>query len=309
MIEGVRVAGGSIGREGRASAEAAAGRRARLVECVARAGYAARGVMYFILGGMAVLAAVGAGRVTGWRGALGDLFSRPLGKVLVVAVIVGLAGHAVWSLGQAAFDPEARTRARRMPDGETAAGRIGYRVCRLFEGLFHVLLVVGGVGLITGVRLDGAAVTESNAQRWTAWLMSLPWGVWLVGLTGLGVIGFAAWEMVRAWRTQFDAMISLRPIRPGWRRAVVNVSRFGIAARGLVFGLVGMWLVVAAWEANSRAAKGIGATLRDLKERPEGPWLFVVAAVGLVAYGTYEFLRAGCRRIGQGAEACPVRET
>jgi hypothetical protein len=198
------------------------------------------------------------------------------------------------------FDPEARVRARRTPDGETQAGRWGYRMCRLFEGLFHVLLVVGGVGLITGFRQGGEEVAHSHTQRSVAWLMSLPWGRWLVALTGVGIIGFAVFEMARAWRTRFDAMLSLGGLTPGWRRVVVNVSRFGIAARGVVFALVGMWLIVAARDANSREAKGVGAALRELKERPEGPWLFVVVAVGLVAYGAYECVRARWRRIGRG---------
>jgi hypothetical protein len=256
--------------------------------------------MYFILGGMAVLAAVGAVRsVTGWRGALRELLGQPLGKVLVVCIVIGLGGHAGWSLVQAVVDPEWRARAKRTPDGETEAGRVGYRACRLFEGIFHVLLVVGGIGLITGYHAGGEAEAQSHMQRWTAWLMSLPWGRWLVAATGAGTVGFAAFELLRAGRTRFDVMLSLAPIRPWWRAVLVNVGRFGIGARGVVFGLVGMWLIVAAWEANERMAKGVGATMRDLKERPEGPWLFVVLAVGLVAYGTYEFVRAGYRRIGR----------
>lgn len=284
----------------RGGAGGGVGSRGSYIEWMARVGYAARGVMYFILGGMAVRAAVGSVRsVTGWRGAMRELFAQPLGRVLVVAVVVGLGAHAAWSLVQAAVDPEWRARARRTPDGESGAGRIGYRVSRLFEGLFHVGLVVGALGLITGMRLHArTGHHESNAQRWAAVLMSLPWGVWLVGITGAGVVGFAIFELARAWRTRFDAMIPLREIRPGWRRVLVNVSRFGIAARGVVVGLVGMWLIDAAWEANARLAKGVGATLRDLRERPDGPVVFIVLAVGLVAYGMYEFVRAGWRRVG-----------
>jgi hypothetical protein len=291
---------GGPGRAGAAERANGGNDRTRLIEWMARAGYAARGVMYFVLGGMAVLAAVGAASVTGWRGAMRELFTRPLGKVLVVLIIVGLAGHAAWSLMQAAHDPEPRARARRTPDRETRAGRVANPVCRLFEGLFHVLLVFGAVALITGFRVEArTGMHRSYAQRWTALLMSLPWGVWLVGAAGVGVVGFAMFEVVRAWRTHLDAMISLRAIPHGWRRtALVDVSRFGIAARGVVVGLVGMWLMTAAWEANARMAKGVGATLRDLKERPDGPWLFVVLATGLVAYGTYEFVRARYRRIG-----------
>jgi len=128
--------------------------------------------------------------------------------------------------------------------------------------------------------------------------MSLPLGRWVVAMTGAGIVGFAIFEIARAWRTRFDAMLSLGGMRPGWRRAVVNVSRFGIAARGVVFALVGMWVMVAAWDANAREAKGVGAALRELRERPEGPWLFIVVAAGLVAYGMYEWVRAGWRRIG-----------
>lgn len=270
------------------------------VDRAARGGYAARGVMYVIIGGLALLALIGAGgRVDGLAGALRHVLTGWLGVVLVVAMTVGLSAHAAWSLFQAFADPEVRRRERRSPDGGGSGSRAGYRFARLCEGVAHVVMVVGAVGLLTG-RHGGGGAGGSNAGEWAAWLMAWPYGVWLVGAVGLGSIGFGAAEVWRAWRAKLDPMVSLSGVGPGLQRVLVGVSRFGIVARGLTFALVGAWLVVAAWDRNSRDAKGLGGAMQDLAARPYGRWLLGIIACGLIAYGVYEFLRAAYRKIGPG---------
>jgi hypothetical protein len=268
------------------------------MRCMARLGYASRGAMYFMTGGLALLAAVGAGgSISGVNGSLRRVLSEPLGEVVVVVVIFGLAGHAVWCFIQAALDPEWRMRIRCAPGQDGQARRAGYRVTRFFEGLVHVGLVAGAVGLMTGWRRPGH---ESSAERWTEWLMSWPSGIWLVGAAGAGAVGFGVFEVTRAWRVKLDAMLSFAGMGKWTRRAMITISRFGIAARGVVYSIIGGWLIAAARGANARAAKGLGAAMRDLHGRPYGRLLLGVAAVGLMAFGGYEMLRAGYRRIGKG---------
>ena len=81
------------------------------------------------------------------------------------------------------------------------------------------------------------------------------------------------------------------------RRWARGVSRFGIAARGVVFALIGAFLVRAAYDANAHEAKGLGGTLRALATEPHGKWLLGIAALGLIAYGLYDFILARYRHI------------
>ena len=265
---------------------------------IARVGYGARALMYFIVGALAILAAVehrtaAAGGVSGaFRGVL----VRPTGKVLVIALIIGLSGHAIWSFIQAAVDPErsARSRGRSMPT--TRYKRIVYRLNRLTEALVHVALVTTFVGMITG-RSRGAT-DISNIERWSARLMTWPEGRYLVGAIGMGVVIFGVYQLSRAWRVKLDEMLRLQNLERAPRRAVINISRIGIAARGVVSCMLGVWMIVAARTADARQAKGLGGALRDLQSRPYGPWLMSAVAAGLIAYAVYELLRATHRQIG-----------
>jgi Domain of Unknown Function (DUF1206) len=74
-------------------------------EWLARAGYAAEGCVYVIMGGLAVLAALGAGgRVTGAKGALVALLSQPFGFVLLGIVAFGLVCLTLWRIAQSILD-------------------------------------------------------------------------------------------------------------------------------------------------------------------------------------------------------------
>ena len=84
------------------------------------------------------------------------------------------------------------------------------------------------------------------------------------------------------------------------RRPIVQMSRFGIGARGVVFGVIGVGLIVAAWHTNPQEAVGVGGALSWLSGQAYGPWLLAVVAAGLIAYGFYEFVRARYRVIRAG---------
>jgi hypothetical protein len=254
---------------------------------LARAGYAAKGVVYSLVGLLAVLAAWGqGGETTGTKGAMHNLMSRPFGVVMVGLLAVGLAGYALWCIVQAVADPEYA--------GTDGKG-IAKRAFRAFKGVVHLSLVVAAVGMVTG--RGGGNDGESNIDRWTAWLMSWPMGVWMVGIVGLYVVGYGAWQLIRAWRVKIDRMLALGQLPADARRTVIHVSRFGIGARGVVFGVIGVGLVVAARHANPAEARGVGGSLDWLAQQAYGKWLLTVVAAGLMAYGFYEFVRARYRVI------------
>ena len=265
------------------------------IAALARAGYAAKGVVYLLVGGLALLAAVRSrlpfaapqGATTGTRGALASLLDQPYGKAILCVVAAGLAGYALWCFVRAVFDPER--------DGKDAKG-VGKRAFNFAKGLVHAGLVAAVVGMVRGTA-SGAGDDGNQARDWTAWLMSFPLGVWLVGLVGLGVTGYGARQVYKGWTADLDDQLSLRRLGPGAARWTVRFSRFGMAARGVVFGIIGMFLVVAAYRANPQEVKGVGEALAALERQAYGPVLLAVVALGLVSYGAYQFILARYRRI------------
>jgi hypothetical protein len=268
-------------------AEKSFGDVAPWIPAMARVGYVAKGIVYCLIGLLAVLAAFGnGGETTGSKGALHNLLGKPGGVFLVAILAIGLAGYAVWCFVQAVMDPD-----RKGKDWKGIALRAG----RFFKGIVHLSLVAAAVGMVTGRGSGGDG--ESNIDRWTAKLMSLPFGIWLVGIAGACVVGYGIYQLVRAWRVDLDKMLDLHELDAKARRPVMNVSRFGIGARGVVFGAIGAGLILAALHANPSEANGVGGALRFIAARPYGPWLLAAVAVGLIAYGVYEFVRARYRVI------------
>ncbi|HSI35756.1 MAG TPA: DUF1206 domain-containing protein [Tepidisphaeraceae bacterium] len=270
------------------AAERAFDDAAPVIQWLARAGYAAKGVVYCLVGLLAVLAALGErhGQTTGQKGAISKLFEQPGGVLLVSVLAVGLAGYALWLLVRGIFDPEHKGRKWK---------GLAQRAGMIVRGLVHVVLVVAAIGMVTG--RGGHGDGENNVQRWTAQLMDLPFGRWLAMGAGLGVIGYAIWQLVRAWRIKLDKMLDLSDVVPATRRVVTWVSRVGIAARGVVFVGIGVGLVLAGRHQDPGQAKGVGGALRWLSGQPYGPWILLATAIGLIAYGFYEFVRARYRVI------------
>ena len=273
-----------------ANAGAQVGRAARkaspFVRKFARLGYAAKGVVYVIVGGLAAAAAFGrGGQTTGSRGALQTLLEQPFGRVLLGVVASGLACYAAWQFIRAVADPE---------DEGSSGKAVAKRVACFVSGVIHVGLVVAAVRMVLG---GGGGGGDGGAQDKTAQLMSYPLGQWLVAIVGLVIAGYGAQQIVRAYKADLDSQLVLSGMDASMRQWVRRVCRFGMAARGVVFGIIGLFLLLAAWQNDPGEARGLGGALQSLQEQGYGPWLLGVVALGLVAYGGYQFVLARYRRI------------
>lgn len=262
----------------------------RAVERCARVGYAARGVVYAIIGVLAVKVALHeGGRTTNSKGALTELAAQPFGAVLLALLSAGLVGFVVWRFVQALADPE-----RKGHDAKGLAKRAMY----LGSGLVYAGLALNAVKLLAGRAHSAGA---DHTQSWTARLLAQPFGQVLVGLVGVGIMAFAVQQVRSAWKQKFLRQLDLSRLAASHRHLAVQVSRFGLAARGVVFFTVGIFLVRAALHANAREAKGLGQALSALSRQPWGDVLLGAVAVGLVAYAVYQFVVARCRRIAAPA--------
>lgn len=257
------------------------GRNPAWIEPLARAGYTARGGVFLLVGALAVLAALGSGGdTTDTRGALASLPDSAIGTVILGAVALGLASYAVWSLVRAVKDPERDGAAKRAFFGLTAV-------------IYASLAFEAGRMALSGARSDGS----DTARHWSATLMEQPLGQWLLGGAGLAIALYGVQQLVHARRVELDDQLALDSLSARARTWVVRVGRAGLASRGVVFTIIGAYVVTAAVEAQPSEARGLDGTL-DLLART--PWLLLLIATGLAAYGVYNLVRARYRRIPSG---------
>jgi hypothetical protein len=252
------------------------------IERLARVGYVAKAVLYITIGFLASQAGLGrGGQTTDTQGALRVVYNVTLGRVLLLVVAAGLMGYAIWRLVEAVVDPERRGR-----DFKGLGLRAGFAV----RGLFHAGLAITAFRLALGERSSAGG---NQTRRWTARAFDLPGGELLVWLAAIGIMAYGTYQFYRAYAAKMG-QLDLSQISASLRRWVVVVSRFGLAARGVVFCLIGVFLARAAFKHDAGQVGGLRESLRTLAGL--GRWPFVVVAVGLVAYGIYELVNARYRR-------------
>lgn len=258
------------------------------VEVLARAGYATRGGLYLIVGGLAAMAAFGyGGEATDTQGALLELYRQPFGTVLLALAAAGLAGYAAFLLCRAALDPEGEAR-----DTWGPAKRAWWAVI----GILHASLAVSAVAMVLG---SGSSHDhDEDARGLTAELLAWsPLGPILVVAIGAALLVAAGHQFHCAWKAKLDDCLDLSSLSRASQRWIVRLSRLGIAARGCVALVTGTFFIVAAATSNPREAKGFADSLSALRAMPFGAWIFAAVALGLVAFGCYQLVEARYRRV------------
>ncbi len=263
------------------------------IERLARLGYAARGIVYIAVGVVASQAAFRAGtRVTDTEGAMHTIVRQPHGQILLGVVALGLVGYAVWMLVQALLDPE-----RVGSDAKGIARRLGFAgIAVIHGGLALAALRL----LLPGGRSGEVGGGDENAVSWTAWLMSQPYGQWLVGAVGAGIAAFGLHQLYCAATIKLDEQLNLSRLSSRAREWFIRFGRLGLAARGVVFGVIGWLLIQAARRFDPTEAVGLGGALETVEAQSYGPWLLAGVGVGLIAYGLFELVKANYREIRPG---------
>jgi hypothetical protein len=257
------------------------------IERLARFGYAAKGVVYVLIGSLAAFGAFRGGEgPTDSRGALTQVVHQPYGRVMLGVVAAGLAGYALWRVVQGLRDTEDKGT-----DWKGLAVRAGYACI----GVVYAGLSYSALQLILG---HGAGKGSDETTRgWTALALMFPLGQLLVGLAGLGVIGFGLWQCYKAFTAKFRRKWKRHEMSEQARALATRAGQVGLVARGIVFGIIGLFLIQAAWWARAEEARGLSGALRSLEQQPYGPYVLGAVALGLVAYGLYMFVEARYRRM------------
>jgi Domain of Unknown Function (DUF1206) len=250
------------------------------VERLARFGFAAKGFVYAIVGVLAIQTAIGiGGETTDTQGALQTIARQPFGQLLLILVAIGLIGYVLWRVVQAVLDPEHKGH-----DGKGIAQRLSYGL----NGLIYAGLAWSALRLVIGANLDNGNATQDSTAR----LLAQPFGQWLVVTVGVGVIALGFYEFYEAYRARFRHKLKLHEMSDGEKTWATRFGRLGLAARGVVFTLIGSFLIQAGRHANPNEAIGLDGALQALVQQAYGRWLLGIVALGLVAYGIHMGVQA-----------------
>ena len=252
-------------------------------EFLARCGYAARGIVYVLLGGLALATAFyGAGQEASSENALSSLLGAPFGRFLLGAVAIGLFGYILWRLAQAFLDADHHGK-----DPQGLAARGG----SLLSAAGNATLAIAAASLALGRGGQGGGNGEDSIA---AWLMEQPFGRWLVGALGIAVVGAGLFQIWRGYTKKYQKRLS---IPAGHEDKIHAVSLFGQAARGVLFVIVGGLFLYAALSVDPQRAGSTTEAMDYTRNLPFGRFLYALAALGLVAFGLYGFVQARFRRI------------
>lgn len=256
-------------------------------ERLVRLGYASKGLVYFIVGFLAAQAVFSTGgRTTDTSGALSEIVNQPFGKFLLFLVTIGIIGYALLRIVQTILDPE--HEGQKM-DAKRIAQRIGYAL----SALAYAGLALTAVKLIVG---SGGGKSDTTEDL-TAQILAQPFGQWLVGLAGSIVIGVGFSYFYEAYKAKFRRHFKLDEMSQTEQTWATRLGRFGIAARGIVFVIIGFFLIQAARLSDASQTKGLGEVLGILAQQPFSPVILGIVPLGLIAYGIYSVIQARYRRI------------
>ncbi|MEU9444091.1 DUF1206 domain-containing protein [Streptomyces sp. NPDC048304] len=255
----------------------------------ARAGFAARGLIYLLVGVIALQIALGHdsdGRQADRGGALEELAGKPFGAALLWIAGAALAGMALWRLSEAVFGG-AGPKGAKPSKRAAAAGRC----------VFYALASFSVLSFAAGDRGSGSGSSDRRTHDVTAMVLSWPAGQWLVGIAGAAVVVAGLWISVRAMRRRFRDNLRTGAMSQRARRMTDLFGVVGGVARGVVFAVAGGFAVAAAVRHQPGRAKGMDDTLRSFRDLPAGPWLLALIALGLAAFGVFSWCSARWRRL------------
>lgn len=257
----------------------------RAVQHGGRFGLAAKGVSYVIVAVIAIKVALAGGRAEDRDGALQALADETFGWALLLLLAAGFGGYALWRFACAFGD--------RDDHGDDATG-LAKRAGDFAKGLLYLGLAATAILVLTGARQGRGSGEEDEA---TAAALDLPLGRWIVGAVGLAVVGAGLFNGVRALTATFRKDLRTGMMRQAEERWYTALGVFGHLARGVVFALIGVFLLRAAWEHDPDEAIALDGALRKLAGEAYGPFLLGTVACGLLAYGLFCFVQARYREV------------
>jgi len=255
-------------------------------EALTRTGFVARGLIYAIIGWLAIQVAIHTTKhtPTNQRGALETIQKQPLGHWLLIVVAIGLGAYAIWRFVQA--------YAGHGPEGGGERSGFG-RVSAAASGCAYLAMCALAVSILMGT----SSQSSSNPHKSAAGVLGWPGGQWIVGVAGLIFIGVALYQGYKGVTLKFldeDKTEKMGRLTERW---ITIAGVVGHLARMVAFGLIGIFIVKAAIDYAPRNAVGLDGALERLARQSYGTFLLAVVAAGLIAFGIFSIAEARYRRI------------
>lgn len=268
------------------NAEATAARTAdsRWLELLARAGFIGYGIVHLLFAWIILqIAFAGSGEEGNQNGALRALGAQPMGKFLLIAIAVGLIAMAIWQALEAAVGHHAKRGKERLFE-------------RIASGVRTVVFLWLAWTSIQVVQ-DASSNSADQQEQFSEKLMASSGGRWLVGLAGLVLAAVGIGMMVYGYKKKFERNLKTNEMNGKTRQTVRRLGMAGYIARGAVFAVAGLLVVVAAINYDPEKARGLDAALRTLRDQSYGPFILALMALGIAAFGVYCFFQSRFRKI------------
>ncbi|MFD0691143.1 DUF1206 domain-containing protein [Actinomadura fibrosa] len=251
---------------------------------LSRAGLAARGVLYLLIGWLALRIALGDGtHEADKRGALQTVAANPGGLLVLALLAAGFAGLTLWQVSETLYG-------RPLPGGH----RKRMRLPALFRALTYFVGFAGTLQFLFG---HAGESSDQQSRAWSARAMAEPGGRWAVLALGAGFLAWSAVTLFNAVRLAFKDELKTDDMGRAAHHLVQPLGVLGNIARGLVGGAVGVFLAYAAIRFEPERTQGIDGTLREFAGTPAGAWGLIAVAVGLLTFGLYSFCEVRWRRV------------
>ena len=256
-------------------------------ERLARFGYVVRGLLYGAMGASGMGFALGIWhRTTDQRGALQLLEGNPLKTVAVVAVVAGLAAYSLWGFVRAVYDPLHRGD---QPQGIVA--RLGFA----WSGLSYAGLLLFTVQFLLGVNKgDGADSIEKPIR----YLMAHPFGIAITIVVGVVAVLAGLGQFVDAVVAGFRKDLNHRKMSKEEEVVADTLGRFGMFSRGVIFTMLGGFIIEAALRHDPAKARGMGFALQTLAQEPGGHLILFIVSAGFIALALHSFACARWIKMG-----------
>jgi hypothetical protein len=258
--------------------------RSRAFELLSRAGFVARGLIYGIIGILALKLVLGqGGKLTNQQGALHTVANQPFGKILLTLVAIGLGGYSLWRFVRAAIG--------HGPEGSDSGFE---RLAALASGIAYGAMCAIAITILLGA---GGGGSSGSPKKAAAGVFSWPAGTWIVGIAGGVMLGVAFYQGYRGITKKFLRDSKVAEMGPRMKKWISRLGTIGHLARMVVFGLVGIFLIKAAIDYNPSKAVGLDGALAKIVHRSYGPFLLGIVAAGLMAFALYSLSDARYRKI------------
>ena len=261
------------------------GRRSS-IEKLTRVGFICKGVVYILVGVLALMAAFSeGGETTDQKGAIQRIAAQPFGEFALLVIGIGLLAYAFWRFVCAFSDTEHEGN-----DGKGIAKRVGY----FASGSVYTTIAIFALRTFAGDPTGGGG---GGAQSWTGKLLAAPGGQILVAAAGLAILIAGVFQIREGLQEKFRRKLRLNEMNAQESLWATRTGKWGYVARGIVFGIMGIFTAVAALRSDASEARGLEGALDTLAAQPFGAFLLAFVAAGLMSYGAYCIIEARYRKV------------